>query len=161
MIFSHSCTRKAFNHDSFSPTIIMWKTSHLQKESHRSCFAFHSVSLNKGDLHSISWMYGWIWTKLTEIHNWLWDESWLNLVTLIHFQGHMRSNNDGKLPVCTLSPGGMDGFWPNLLRYIVETQARLGDFCNLDPIFKITQGLRMSENGLSVLYLLNNWMDFN
>ena len=32
------------------------------------------------------------------------------------------------------------------------------DFFDLDPIFKVTLGL---ENGLSALYLLKEWMDFN
>ena len=35
------------------------------------------------------------------------------------------------------------------------------DFGDLDPIFKVTLGLRLFENGLSALYLLKEWMDFN
>ena len=35
------------------------------------------------------------------------------------------------------------------------------DFGDLDPIFKDTLGLRLLENGLSALYLLKEWMDFN
>ena len=32
------------------------------------------------------------------------------------------------------------------------------DFGDLDPIFKVTLGLRLLENGLSALYLLKEWM---
>ena len=35
------------------------------------------------------------------------------------------------------------------------------DFGDLDPIFKVTLGLRLLENGLSALYLLKEWMDFH
>ena len=35
------------------------------------------------------------------------------------------------------------------------------DFGDLDPIFKVTQGLRLLKNGLSALYLLKEWMDFD
>ena len=35
------------------------------------------------------------------------------------------------------------------------------DFGDLDSIFKVTLGLRLLENGLSALYLLKEWMDFN
>ena len=35
------------------------------------------------------------------------------------------------------------------------------DFGDLDPIFKVTGGLRLLENGLSASYLLKEWIDFN
>ena len=35
------------------------------------------------------------------------------------------------------------------------------DFGDPDPIFKVTLGLRLLESGLSALYLLKEWMDFN
>ena len=35
------------------------------------------------------------------------------------------------------------------------------DFGDLDPIFKVTQGLRLLEDGLSAPYLMKEWMDFN
>ena len=35
------------------------------------------------------------------------------------------------------------------------------DSDDLDPIFKVTLGLRLLENGLSALYVLKEWMDFN
>ena len=35
------------------------------------------------------------------------------------------------------------------------------DFGDLDTIFKVTLGLRLLENGLSALYPLKEWMDFN
>ena len=33
-------------------------------------------------------------------------------------------------------------------------------FGDLDPIFKVTQGLRLLKNGLSAPYLMKEWMDF-
>ena len=35
------------------------------------------------------------------------------------------------------------------------------DFGDLNPIFKVTLGLRLLKIGLSALYLLKEWMDFN
>ena len=35
------------------------------------------------------------------------------------------------------------------------------DFGDLDPIFKVTGGLRLLENDLSTSYLLKEWIDFN
>ena len=35
------------------------------------------------------------------------------------------------------------------------------DFGDLDPIFKVTQGLRLLKNGLSAPYLMKEWMDFD
>ena len=35
------------------------------------------------------------------------------------------------------------------------------DFGDLDPIFKVTGGLRLLENGFSVPYLQNEGMDFD
>ena len=32
------------------------------------------------------------------------------------------------------------------------------DFGELDPIFKVTQGLRLLENGLSAPFLMKEWM---
>ena len=34
------------------------------------------------------------------------------------------------------------------------------DFGDLDPIFKVTGGLRLVENSLSALFLMKEWMDF-
>ena len=34
------------------------------------------------------------------------------------------------------------------------------DFGDLDPIFKVTGGLKLLENGLSAPYLQNEWVDF-
>ena len=33
------------------------------------------------------------------------------------------------------------------------------NFGDLDPIFKVTGGLRLLENGLSAPFLQNEWMD--
>ena len=35
------------------------------------------------------------------------------------------------------------------------------DFGDFDPITKVTQGLRLLENGLSAPYLMKEWMDFD
>ena len=35
------------------------------------------------------------------------------------------------------------------------------DFGDFDPIFKVTGGLRLLENGLSASYLFKEWIDFN
>ena len=35
------------------------------------------------------------------------------------------------------------------------------DFGDLDSIFKVTLGLRLLENGLSALYLIEEWMNFD
>ena len=35
------------------------------------------------------------------------------------------------------------------------------DFGDLDPIFKVTGGLRLLENGFSAPYLQIEWMDFD
>ena len=35
------------------------------------------------------------------------------------------------------------------------------DFGDLDPVFKVTGGLRLLENGLSAPYLQNEWLDFD
>ena len=63
-------------------------------------------------LHPISWMKGWIFTKLVHLYCWDMEKNWL-------------------------------------------------DFGDLDPIFKVTGGLRLLENGLSALYLMKEWMDFD
>ena len=78
-----------------------------------------------------------------------------------HFQGQTRAYIVGKWLVCTLSPKRMDWIWPILYLYIVVTWKNWLDFGDLGPIFKVTLGLRLLENGLSALYLLKEWMDFN
>ena len=42
-------------------------------------------------------------------------------MTLTHFQGHKRASIVGKWLVCTLSPEGINRFWPHLLIYIAGT----------------------------------------
>ena len=63
-------------------------------------------------LHTISWMNGWIFTKLVHLYCWDIEKNWL-------------------------------------------------DFGDLDPIFKVTGGLILLENGFSASYLQNEWMDFD
>ena len=45
--------------------------------------------------------------------------------------------------------------------YCYDMEKILLDFGDLDPIFKVTLGLRLLENGLSALYLLKELIDFN
>ena len=50
--------------------------------------------------------------------------------------------------------------------YCCDMEKNCLDFGDLDPIFKVTLGLRLLENGLlenglSAVYLLKEWMDFN
>ena len=113
-------------------------------------------------LHPISWKNGWIFSKPTskllrhgkELIKFWWP--WP------HFQGHRRAQIVGKKLFCTISPGWMDGFWLNLHIYIVVTWKKNWlDFGDLDPIFKVTQGLRLLKNGLSAPYLMKEWMDFD
>ena len=45
--------------------------------------------------------------------------------------------------------------------YFCDMEKNWLDFGDLDPIFKVTGGLRLLENGLSAPYLKNEWMDFD
>ena len=45
--------------------------------------------------------------------------------------------------------------------YRCDIEKNLLDFGDLDPIFKVTQGLRLLENGLSAPCLMKEWMDFD
>ena len=63
-------------------------------------------------LHPVSWRNGWILTKLAQLYCWHMQMNWLY-------------------------------------------------FGYLDPIFKVTWGLRLLENGLSAPYLLKERMDFD
>ena len=45
--------------------------------------------------------------------------------------------------------------------YCRDREENLLDFGDLDPIFKVTQGLRLLENGMSAPYLMKEWMDFD
>ena len=45
--------------------------------------------------------------------------------------------------------------------YCWDIQKNWLDFGDLDPIFKVTWGLRLLENGSSAPYLLKEWMDFD
>ena len=140
------------------------------------------------------------WKRTDLIFLWPWP----------NFQGHRRAQIVGKWLFCTLSPRWIDGFWPNLYSYIVETGTRSDEtlvtltsfsrsqwaqivgkwlvctlshegwiliklaqlyccdmkknwlnFGDLDPIFKVTGGLRLLENGFSAPYLQIIWMDFD
>ena len=45
--------------------------------------------------------------------------------------------------------------------YYCDMEKDCLDFGDHDPIFKVTQGLRLLENGLSAPFLMKEWMDFD
>ena len=73
-------------------------------------------------------------------------------MTLTPFSRSRGAQVVGKWLVCTLFPEWMEGFWLNLYIYIVVIWKKWLDFGDLDPIFKVTQGLRLLKNGLSAPY---------
>ena len=132
-------------------------------------------------LHPISRLKGWILTKLVHLYCWDRDKELIRFWwPWPHFQGHMMAQIVGKWHSCTLSPEWMDGFWLNLYIYIVVTWKKNWlYFGDLDPVFKVTWGLRLLKNvffwhpfswrngwiltKLAQLYCWNrdkNWLDF-
>ena len=83
----------------------------------------------------------------------------------LHFQGHRRAQIVGKWgeASCPHSVSLLNGQILAKLTQIChwEGEKCLLDFGDLDPIFKVTGGLRLLENGLSASYLLKEWIDFN
>ena len=81
------------------------------------CFSADPVSV-ASCLHSFSLMNGWIMAKLTQIYHWVGEKGWLDFDDLdLIFkvtQGLKLLEKAGKLLVCTLSPEGINGFWPYL-----------------------------------------------
>ena len=45
--------------------------------------------------------------------------------------------------------------------YCYDMEKNVLNFGDLDPIFKVTGGIRLLENGLSAPYLQNKWLDFD
>ena len=45
--------------------------------------------------------------------------------------------------------------------YCCDREKNSLDFGDLDPIFKVTQGLRLLENYLSATCLMKEWVDFD
>ena len=62
--------------------------------------------------HPVSWMDGWIFTKLVHLYCWDMEKNWL-------------------------------------------------DFGDLDPIYKVSQGLRVQTSHFPTIYLMKKWMDFD
>ena len=113
-------------------------------------------------LHPISWINGWIFTKLVHLYCWDMEKNWLDFGDLVPIlQGHRRARVVGKWIVCTLSPEWMDGFWLTCTSILLWHGTELIDFGDLDPILKVTQGLRLLENRLSAPYLMKKGMDFD
>ena len=80
----------------------------------------------------------------------------------LHFQDHMMAKMVWKWLVCTLSPEWMDGFFTKLVYlYCWDMEKNWLDFGDHDPIFKVTGGFRLLEIGLSLPYLMKEWMDFD
>ena len=104
MDFDHTCTSRLLEHEK-ELIRFWWPWPHFQ--SHDGLDGWKMACL-----HPISWMNGWIFTKLVHLCCWDMEKNWL-------------------------------------------------DFGDLDPIFKVTGGLRLFENGKSAPYLQNKWMDFD
>lgn len=79
-------------------------------------------------LHSISWMEGWIFTKLAQMHYWIEEKCWLDFgdLELIFKVTGLKtlSNFRPKKLVCTLSPEPMDGIGSNLVHDTCGTAFR-------------------------------------
>ena len=67
----------------------------------------------------------------------------------------------GKWLVCTLSPDCIMDFYQTCTSILLRHAKELIDFGDLDPIFEITGGLTLLENGLSAPYLQNEWVEFD
>ena len=52
-------------------------------------------------------------------------------------------------------------FYQTCTSILLRHGKELIDFGDLDPISKVTGGLRLLENGLSAPYLMKEWMDFD
>ena len=60
-----------------------------------------------------------------------------------------------------LSSELVDGFWPNLHRFIfLEEGKSTPNIDELNLIFKVASALWNIQNRVSVCYLLNKWIDF-
>ena len=115
-------------------------------------------------LHPVSRLKRWILTKLVHLYCWDRDKKLIRFWwPWPHFQGHMMAQIVGKWLSCTLSPEWMDGFWLNLYIYIVVTWKKNWlYFGDLDPVFKVTRGLRLLKNVVFFApFLMKEWMDFD
>ena len=70
---------------------------------------------------------------------------------------------DGWKMACPHPVSWMNGwiFTKPVRLYCWDMEKNWLDFGDLDPIFKVTGGLRLLENGLSTPYLQNEWKDFD
>ena len=122
-------------------------------------------------LHPISRMNGWILTKLVQLYCWDRGKNWLDLGDLypiFKVTGRLRLLENG------FSAPYLRNEWVVLTklvqRYCWERDKNCTiillcmeknwlDFGDLDPIFKVTQELRLLKNGLSAPDLMKEWMD--
>ena len=95
-----------------------------------------SICWKMAFLHPISWMNGWILTKLVQLYCWDRIRIWLDfgdldplefgdldpIIKVTEWGG--EGGEGAKWLVCTLSPEWMEGFWLNVYIYIVLTWKR-------------------------------------
>ena len=110
-------------------------------------------------LHPISWMNGWIFTKLVQLYCWDRDKNWLDfgdIDPIFNVTGGLRL-----LKNACLQPISRMNRWilTKLVHlYYCDMEKNCLDFGHLDPIFKVTQGLRLLKSGLSAPCLMKEWI---
>ena len=97
-------------------------------------------------LHSISLMNEWILAKLTQIYHRVGKKCWLDFGDLTPFSSSHEGLDCWKMAakwhVCTLSPEGTNGFWPNLHIYIARACKRTDKILvTLIPFLRSHEGL--------------------
>ena len=113
-------------------------------------------------LHPVSWVNGWIFTKLVHLYCWEMEKNWLDFGSLdpiFKVTGRLRLLETG-----LSAPYLIRNEWilTKLAQlYCCDRKKKWLDFGDLDPIFKVTGWLRLLENGFSAPFLQNEWMDFD
>ena len=105
---------------------------------------------------------GWFWPNLHSYIVWTCRRTNYILVTLTPFSRSHKGLEHWKM--ACLHPISWRNVWilTKLAQvYCCDMEKNWFDFGDLDPIFKVTGGLRLLINGLSASYLLNEWMDFD
>ena len=115
-------------------------------------------------LHPVSWKNRWILTKLVHIYFCNMEKNWLDfgdLDPIFKVTGEFRLLVNG---LSCMHPITWRNGWilTKLVHlYSNDMEKNWLDFGDLDPIFEVTHGLRLFENGLSASYLMKEWMDLN
>ena len=90
------------------------------------------------------------------------EKNWLDLVTLTPFS-RSQEGSDCWIMACLHPISRMNGwiFTKLVHLYCCDMEKNRLDFGDHDPIFKVTQGLRLLENDLFASYLMKEWIDFD